>query len=197
MPIAKIPLKEKLSAELSAIRAQLNLPIVLIGMMGAGKSRLGRNLADLLDLEFFDADRVIESKAGRLVSEIFEQDGEPKFRAVENKTMHELAVKSPCVIASGGGAPAGEGVMAMLKEKTITIWLRAEMDEILRRLENAKDRPLLKKGNPEEILRGLLEKRTPVYNQADIAIDAVSGSFNRTMSALIKGLYAYMKPDKF
>ena len=81
MPIAKIPLKEKLSAELSAIRAQLNLPIVLIGMMGAGKSRLGRNLADLLDLEFFDADRVIESKAGRLVSEIFEQDGEPKFRA--------------------------------------------------------------------------------------------------------------------
>jgi shikimate kinase len=190
-------LKEKLSTELNLIHQKLDRPIVLIGMMGAGKSRLGSNLADLLDLEFFDADRVIESKAGRSVSEIFAQDGEAKFRAVENKTMHELAAKPPCIIASGGGAPAGENIMGMLKDKTVSVWLRAEMNEILRRLESAKDRPLLKQGNPEDILRGLLEKRTPFYAQADIAIDAVSGSFNGTLCALIKGLYAYMKPDKF
>ena len=188
-------LNEKNIPEITALHAALKKPIVLIGLMGSGKSKLGRKLASILEIEFFDTDRVIEEKAGRPVSEIFAHDGEPKFRAVEKKTILELLDKGICVIASGGGAVTNEGVIEALKEKAITIWLKADPDELAKRLENAQDRPLLKGGKPEDVLKTLAEKRAPLYEQADLTIETNGLAPEQASAKLIKGLCAFLKTD--
>jgi shikimate kinase len=180
--------------EVAILRDALVKPVVLIGLMGSGKSRLGRKVASILSIDFYDSDRVIEEKAGRTVSEIFSNDGEEKFRAVEKKTILELLEKGLCVIASGGGSVINEGVIQTLKQRAVTIWLKADPEELVKRLEYAHDRPLLKSGKPEDVLRSLAEKRAHLYAQADIVIETNNLSSDQATTKLIKGLYAFLKP---
>jgi shikimate kinase len=180
--------------ELADLRTLLRRPVVLVGLMGSGKTRLGQKLAGMLDIEFHDADRAIEDRAGYSIAEIFQRDGEEKFRDVEKKTMLELLDKGICVIASGGGAVTNETVRAALKEKSVAVWLKADVKELAQRLRNAQDRPLLKNGNPQEILEVMERKRAPLYGQSDLAVDTAGLSPEQAISALIKGLYGFLKP---
>lgn len=187
-------INDKTIPEITGLSKALVKPIVLVGLMGSGKSKLGRKLASLLEIDFYDTDRVIEEKAGRSVQEIFTHDGEAKFRTVEKKTILELLDKGICVIASGGGSVTNEGVIEALKERATTIWLKADPDQLAKRLENAQDRPLLKSGKPEDVLKTLAEKRAPLYEQADLTIETNGLSADQASTMLIKGLYAFLKP---
>jgi shikimate kinase len=178
---------------IETLRRTLTRPVMLVGLMGSGKTRLGRALAGVLQIEFYDTDRLIEQKAGASINEIFTEHGEQKFRDVERKTVLELLDKGACVIAGGGGAIMNEGVLEALKARAVTIWLKADIKDLLNRLRHAKDRPLLKGGDPEEILKKLAEKREPFYSQADIIFES-GMAMPEAVSCLIKGLYGFLKP---
>jgi shikimate kinase len=181
---------------LTGLRQSLKKPVVLVGMMGSGKTRLGRKLAMALDLEFYDTDHVIEEKAGYSINEIFQNDGEAKFRAVERKVIMDLIQYGPCVIASGGGTVTGEGVMDALKEKTISIWLNADSSQIIDRLKDAKDRPLLKSGDPGETLKKLMAARQPYYSQADIMLETDDAPLEDSLRRMIKALSGFLKEGR-
>ncbi len=180
--------------EIEACEKALKKPVVLVGLMGSGKTRVGTNLAHLLKLEFFDTDRLIEAKAGYTINEIFENDGEPKFREVERKTILDLLDKGPCIIAAGGGTIMNEGVPEALKQKAITIWLKTDINELAHRLRNAHNRPLLKSGDPKEILAALAKKREPFYAQADVTVKTAGMQPADTALQLIKALCGFLKP---
>lgn len=180
-----------------SIIQKLDRPVVIIGMMGAGKTVTGRKLAHDLDLPFYDTDQVIEEKAGRPVAEIFEDFGESKFRQSEKKTVLELLSRGPCIIATGGGAPVNPGVMDAVKKHALSIWLRADIDVILERIKNRQTRPLLQRDNPRRVLENLLAKRTPFYSRADITVDSVKGKPAASMKKLIRSLYEYLNRDSF
>lgn len=179
--------------EIDYIKAHLQKPVVLIGMMGSGKSRLGRVLAEKLSLPFFDSDHVIEAKAGRTVQEIFTKDGEPKFREAEKRTILELLKNEACVIATGGGAVTNPEVLTALKENAVLIWLQAEIPELMARLKNVESRPLLKGDNPEAVLTNLMEKRAGLYAQAHITVAAGDPVIKDVKMRLIKKLYDFLK----
>jgi len=163
---------EGLSASMaSAVRRALGgRSIVLVGMMGAGKSSIGRRLAIALDIPFLDADTEIEKAAGMSIPDIFESKGEPYFRAGEARVIARLLDGGPQVLATGGGAFMNEQTRAAVREKGISIWLKADLDVLLRRVKRRADRPLLKHGDPAETLEKLMAERDPVYAQADLTI---------------------------
>ena len=144
--------------------------VVLVGMMGAGKSSIGRRLAIALDIPFLDADTEIEKAAGMSIPDIFESKGEPYFRAGEARVIARLLDGGPQVLATGGGAFMNEQTRAAVREKGISIWLKADLDVLLRRVKRRADRPLLKNGDPAETLEKLMAERDPVYAQADLTI---------------------------
>jgi shikimate kinase len=152
---------------------QLTRTIALVGMMGAGKSSIGRRLAARMEVAFFDADSEIEAAAGRPISEIFADYGEPAFRECERKVISRLlAEKPPHVMATGGGAFMAAETRACLKEKAVTIWLRAPVDILFERVKRKGNRPLLKTDDPRATLEHLLAVREPTYALADIIIDS-------------------------
>lgn len=179
--------------EAAFIRTVLDRPVVLIGMMGSGKTRLGRKLASLIDVPFYDTDALIEERAGYSVADIFRLDGEEKFREVEKKIMMDLLEKPPCIIASGGGSVIADGVMESIKARTVSVWLKADVAMLLKRVEKNDDRPLLKGGDPEHILRQLLDKRQNFYAQADVTVETCEET-GRSLAAVIKALYGFLKP---
>ncbi|HET7191801.1 MAG TPA: shikimate kinase [Pseudolabrys sp.] len=140
--------------------------IVLIGMMGAGKSSIGRRLAARLGIPFVDADTEIESAAGMTIPEIFDKHGEPYFRAGEARVIARLLDNGPQVLATGGGSVMDPQTRALIGEKGISIWLRAEIDVLLKRTKRRNDRPLA------ERIKDLLPEREPVYAQADIVVQS-------------------------
>jgi shikimate kinase len=144
--------------------------IVLVGMMGAGKSSIGRKLAGELGLGFVDADSEIEAAAGMTIAEIFESQGEPYFRAGEARVIARLLDHGPQVLATGGGAFMNEQTRALVQARAISIWLKADIDVLLRRVRRRADRPLLKDGDPAETLARLMREREPFYAQADIVV---------------------------
>ena len=184
---------ESTHQQISYIRSHLTRPVVLIGLMGSGKSRIGRKLAHTLELDFYDTDTLIEDKAGYSINEIFAQDGEAKFRSVERSTMIEVLGHGPCVVATGGGMVTNPGIPEILATQAITIWLRAEIADILKRLKNARNRPLLKTEDPEAVLLGLQTAREPLYRQAHITIESGQGAPEETESRLIRALYDFLK----
>ena len=131
----------KLSKEISGIRDGLKKPVALIGMMGAGKSYLGRALADSLSMDFIDSDSVIEERAGITTSEIFEHYGEDKFRDFEFKVIEDISAGKPLVLSTGGGAPTHEPTFEVLLDQCVVIWLNAELDLMWSRVEHSKSRP--------------------------------------------------------
>ena len=153
------------------IRENLDRPLILIGMMGAGKSRIGRALAQAIDRPFRDADEVIEVASGMTIGEIFTQSGEAYFRDLEQRTIRRLLDEPSCVIAAGGGALTRPETALAVKERAISIWVRAETSVILDRVARQGNRPMLRGGNPAGILDDLMAARLPLYRQADLTID--------------------------
>lgn len=148
-------------------------PIVLVGMMGAGKSSIGVRLARQLDIGFVDADTEIEAAADMSIEEIFAAHGEAFFRDRESRVIARLLKRKPCVLATGGGAFANPDTRRLIKSRALSIWLRVPLDELVRRVKRKPEkRPLLADTDIRTTLSRLLEKRGPAYGEADIIIDS-------------------------
>jgi shikimate kinase len=152
--------------ESAVVRALGNRSIVLVGMMGAGKSSIGRRLAARLGIPFIDADAEIESAAGMTIPEIFDKHGEPYFRAGEARVIARLLDNGPQVLATGGGSLMDAQTRALIGEKGVSIWLKADIDVLLKRTKRRNDRPLAEK------IKDLLPIREPLYAQADIVVQS-------------------------
>jgi shikimate kinase len=164
---------------------KLKRTVALVGMMGAGKSSVGRRLASRLGVAFKDADSEIEAAAGCTISEIFERLGEPAFRTGERKVISRLLTETPHVMATGGGAFVDETTRATLKENAVTIWLRVPVDVLLARTQRRDTRPLLRVGNPRETLERLLVERAPIYELADHTLDSEDGPHGVTVDRIV------------
>lgn len=149
----------------------LRRTLVLVGLMGAGKSTIGRRLAARLGLPFVDADNEIEAAAGCSVADIFELHGEEAFRDGERRVIERLLEPPVKILATGGGAFMNDETRALIKAGARSLWLCADLDVLHRRTSRRTNRPLLLKGNPREVLAGLMAERHPVYAQADITVE--------------------------
>lgn len=147
--------------------------VALVGMMGVGKSNVGRRLAARLGLPFRDADVEIERDAGCSIAEMFLRDGEAEFRKRERRVIGQLLADAPMVLATGGGAFMDAGTRLAMRDKAVSIWLRCDLPLLLRRLAACTDRPLLRNGNPADVLKGLMAQRHPIYAEADLAFDSM------------------------
>ena len=162
--------------------------IVLVGLMGSGKSAIGRRLAARIGMDFVDADAEIEKAAGLSISDIFEVHGEQAFRDGERRVIARLLAGPAHVLATGGGAFMVEETRAKINERAISVWLRADFDVLLRRVSRRDNRPLLKVDNKEEVLRGLIEERYPIYEEADIIVQSRDGPHEETVNEVIAAL---------
>ena len=154
---------------------KLNRTVVLVGMMGVGKSSIGRRLAACLGVPFRDADSQVESAAGCTITDIFERFGEEAFREGERKVIARLLNEPPHVMATGGGAFVDPLTRENMKRQAVTIWLKAPVELLLARTRRRDTRPLLRTGDPREILERLLTERSPIYSQADFELDSEDG----------------------
>jgi shikimate kinase len=171
MPDVALPIPDAGSAGAAArAAAREQRSIVLVGMMGAGKSSIGRRVAARLGIAFVDADVEIEEAAGMSIAEIFAAHGEPYFRAGEARVIARLLDHGPQVLATGGGAFMNEQTRANIRDKGVSVWLKAELDVLTRRLKRRNDRPLLKTADPVATLANLLAERDPIYGEADVMV---------------------------
>ena len=175
------------------LRTHLKKPVVLVGMMGVGKTHSGRRLAERLGLEFYDSDKIIEDKAGCSVSEIFEQFGEEKFREAERTSIMDVLSGGVCVLATGGGAVVNEETRRAIRRMAVSIWLKVPVPEILKRIGGGTSRPLLQKGDPEATLTRLLLEREPFYADADIHLECPLSMQESAPDLLINSLYDHIK----
>src|SRR6266700_455412 len=159
-------------SEAALIAALGRRSLVLVGMMGAGKSSIGRRLAARLGVAFVDADAEIEKAAGMSIPDIFATRGEPEFRAGEARVIARLLEGGPQVLATGGGAFMNADTRAAIGAKGISVWLKAEFDVLMRRIKRRHDRPLLKTDDPAATLRELIDERYPVYGLADLTVQS-------------------------
>ena len=162
--------------------------VVLVGMMGAGKTSVGKRLAQRLGLPFVDADAEIEAGARLTIPEIFERYGEPYFRDGERKVIARLLESGQKVLATGGGAFMSETTRGKIAERGVSIWLKPEFDVLMRRVRKRSNRPLLQTENPEATLRKLLDERAPVYGLADIAVESRDGPHDAVVEAILDSL---------
>jgi shikimate kinase len=164
--------------------------IVLVGMMGAGKSSIGRRVAARLGIPFIDADAEIELAAGMSIGEIFEQYGEAYFRAGETRVIARLLEAGPHVLATGGGAFMNPDTRAAIRARSISVWLRAEFDVLMRRVKRRGDRPMLKTANPAETLKCLMTERYPVYAEADVTVESREVPHDTIVEEILQALRA-------
>ena len=164
--------------------------IVLVGLMGAGKSKVGRRLALRLGLPFSDSDPEIEAAAGETIEEIFANRGEGIFRAGERRVIARLLAQPVHVLATGGGAFMDPATRELIARRAVSLWLRADLDVLLSRVLRRSNRPLLKQGDPRAILAQLIERRYPLYAEADVVVDSGEGSPEATVSRAIEALAA-------
>lgn len=162
--------------------------IALVGLMGAGKSTVGRRLAEALDRPFIDSDDEIEKAAGLSVADIFTLLGEAEFRRGEQRVLERLLAGPPHVLATGGGAYLNPETRAMMRRQAVTVWLNADLDTLWKRVSRRAHRPLLKAADPKSILSDLFEARKPMYQQADLTVASVEGPHGRTVRAIIQAL---------
>lgn len=162
--------------------------IILVGLMGAGKTCIGARLADRLGLGFVDADAEIELAAGCSISDIFELYGEAAFRDGERRVIARLLKGPVCVMAAGGGAFMDAQTRAAMRARAISVWLRADLDLLVSRVGRRNSRPILKGGNRREILKSLIEERYPVYAEADIVVDSVNEPPGVTVERVLQAL---------
>ena len=164
--------------------------IALVGLMGAGKTTIGRRLAVALGLAFRDADEEIERAAGLSVAEIFHRHGESEFRRGERGVIRRLLDGTPHVLATGGGAFIDPETRALMRERAITIWLRADLDTLMRRVEKRDHRPLLKEDDPRAVMARLMAVRYPVYEEAELTVDSSNTPHARAVESILRALAA-------
>lgn len=180
----------------SEILPDADRSIVLVGLMGAGKTAIGKRLAAQLGLPFFDADQEIERAAGVTIAEIFAKHGETYFRAGEKRVIQRLLSNGRIVLATGGGAFMDPETRANIRERAISVWLRCALPILLQRVQGRTHRPLLNAGDPAEILQRLLNERGPLYAQADITVEGSEDPPNVTTSNVLAALAAYTSPRR-
>jgi len=166
--------------------------IVLVGLMGAGKSCIGRRLAARLGLDFVDTDAAFEAAAGCTISDYFARHGEAAFREGERKVIARLLDQTPLVLATGGGAFIDPETRARLRGDAITLWLRADLPLLLKRTVGRDHRPLLKQGDPAEILGRLIAARYPIYAEADLVVDSTDEVPEATVARVLTSLTGYL-----
>lgn len=164
--------------------------VVLVGLMGAGKTKIGRRLAIRLGLPFFDSDQEIEAAAGETIEEIFANRGEQAFRDGERRVIARLLAGPVHVLATGGGAFMDPMTRAVIARRGVSLWLRADLDVLVLRVSRRADRPLLKAGDPREILGELIERRHPIYAKAEVTVDSGDGLPEATVNRAIAALAA-------
>lgn len=173
----------------SKVSYSLSKTVVLVGMMGCGKSSIGRRLADALGVDFKDADTEIEEAAGMSIADIFETHGESHFRDGERRVIERLLGEPPHILATGGGAFCNTDTRQLIKQTACSVWLNVEIKELVRRVKKRPGkRPLLNKGSPAEILQNLLAERLADYQQADITIVSANDTHRTTVEAIIAEL---------
>jgi shikimate kinase len=177
------PVRRALTDNLSPCRA-----IVLVGLMGAGKTKIGQRLATRLNLPFFDSDEEIESAAGETIEEIFANRGETVFRDGERRVITRLLQGPVHVLSTGGGAFMDPATRRIIAARGVSVWLRAGLDVLFARVSRRSNRPLLKTPNPKAVLAELIERRHPIYAEADVTIDSGEGPPDATASRVIAAL---------
>jgi shikimate kinase len=193
--------KDDRQERLARIREALGpRSVVLIGLMGAGKTAVGRRLANRLELPFIDADTEIEVAAGASISEIFAEHGESYFRQGERKVIKRLLDGGPQVLATGGGAYMNAETRACIKARGLSVWLKADLKVLLKRVGRRDSRPLLTRGDPEKVMKKLIEERYPIYEEADVTVESRDVPHDVIVGAVIDALAAKLgcaaKADK-
>ena len=183
------------AASAAAITAWLRRrSIVLVGMMGVGKSSVGRRLAALLGIPFVDADSEIEKAAGMSVADIFSRHGEADFRSGEARVIARLLEGGPQVLATGGGAFMNPNTRHSIREKGVSVWLKADLDVLLRRISKRRsERPLLQTPDPAETLRALLAEREPIYAEADLTVQSRDATHDAVVADIMTALTLHLK----
>jgi shikimate kinase len=166
--------------------------IALVGLMGVGKSSVGRRLASVLELPFCDADNEVEAAAGRSIPEIFAELGEAAFREGERRVIARLLDEQPHVLATGGGAFMNPDTRAMIKSKAISVWLKADLEVLARRLGRKDSRPLLIGKDPMQVLQAQAEARYPTYAEADLVVETCDAPHHVTVEQVVRALDAFL-----
>lgn len=182
-------------ADAELTRALGDRSVVLVGMMGAGKSTIGRRLAARLHLPFVDADQEIETAAGMSIPDIFAAHGEPYFRDGEARVIARLLDSGPAILATGGGAFMREETRERIARRGVSVWLRADADVVLRRVKRRADRPLLQTADPGATIERLIAERTPFYQQADIEILSRDVPHEKIVDECAEALHAKLCGD--
>ncbi|RAK51523.1 shikimate kinase [Phenylobacterium deserti] len=167
--------------------------IVLVGLMGVGKSSVGRRLASALDLPFRDADSEVETAAGRSIPEIFADLGEPAFREGERRVIARLLELPPHVLATGGGAFVSAETRDLIKSKAISVWLKADLEVLARRVARKDTRPLLAGKDPLQVLKAQAEARYPTYAEADVTVETGDAAHHVTVDQIIRALTTHLE----
>ena len=178
--------------EIRGIASRIDRPLVLVGMMGVGKSTIGRKLAQLLDLPFRDADDEIEKAAQMSIAEIFERFGEEHFRDGERRVIARLLDAGPSVLATGGGAFVQPETRALIHEKGIAIWLDSDVSTLVDRVTRKDTRPLLRGGDPHAIVTRLKAEREPAYSEAPIKVMSDAGPHGEAVNRILKAIAAWL-----
>ena len=171
----------------SALRGECT--IVLVGLMGVGKTTVGKALAAELNVPFRDADAQIEEAAGKSINEIFAQHGEQEFRRGERRVISRLLIdEAPHILATGGGAFMDPETRALIKDRAVSVWLKADIDSLVKRVSRKNTRPLLRNGDPHEILTRLFNERSPFYAEADVHAESSNGAVADTVTRVLNGI---------
>jgi shikimate kinase len=192
MPETALPAGASASQDAAISAALGTRSVVLVGMMGAGKSTIGRRLAARLRLPFVDADAEIEAAAGMSIPDIFETHGEPHFRDGEARVIARLLDSGPAVIATGGGAFMREETRGRIRNKAVSLWLKADADIIMKRVKRRADRPLLQTADPAATVGRLIREREPVYQHADLTIWSRDVPHEKIVDECIDALYGWL-----
>lgn len=177
---------KKLDQKVKTILSEKSL--VLVGLMGAGKSAIGRRIASRLQMKFLDADTEIETAAGQSISNIFAEHGEAYFRDREEKIIERLLVDGPLILATGGGAFMSSVTRNNIKTHGVSVWLRAELDVLMERVGRRDHRPLLQTSNPTEVMQKLIDERYPIYSQSDITVESRDVAHEVIVQEILKAI---------
>ena len=174
----------------------LPMTVVLVGLMGAGKTSVGKRLAKRLNVSFIDVDHEIERAAGCSVADFFEKFGEKEFREGEKRVIARLLKLEPCILATGGGAYMALKTRELIKEKAVSLWIRADLDVLERRLSRRSGRPLLQTDDPRATIKTLIETRYPIYGEADLTVESPAVPVEITVNAVYDVVVQYFALNK-
>ncbi|MDR3285676.1 MAG: shikimate kinase [Holosporales bacterium] len=169
--------------------------IALVGLIGSGKTSIGRRLAKRLEMQFFDSDQEVEFSAGCSMREIYSVFGEKSLRDGERRVIARLLDQPPHVLATGGASVLDKETQTLLKEKAITVWLNADLETLVTRVSRRTDRPLIQNGNQREVLEGLIEQCYPVYKESDIQVCTFDEATNSTVDRVIQSISEFVKDN--